>query len=49
MDWCISQAHQDWKDQNGEPIKYWKKTLDAYMQAVNRKKIEEFTKNIGRR
>lgn len=49
MDWCISQAHQDWKDQNGEPIKYWKKTLDAYMQAVNRKRIEDITKNIGRR
>ena len=41
MDWCIEQAHKDWLDQNGEPIKYWKKTLDAYMRGVMQNKIRQ--------
>ena len=49
MEWCINQAHNDWLDQNGEPIKYWKKTLDSYMQAVNRNKINDLMKDKFRR
>lgn len=49
MEWCINQAHNDWLDQNGEPIKYWKKTLDAYMQAVMRNKINDAMKDKFRR
>ncbi len=48
LDWCIKQAHNNWKDQNGEPIRYWKKTLDKYMQGVNRKKIEQMAGKIGK-
>ena len=47
--WAIDQAHRSWTDQDGNPIKYWKKTLDAYMRGVNRKRIEDMTKTIGRR
>lgn len=46
--WAIKQAHNDWTDQNGEPIKYWRKTLDSYMQAVNRNKIQSMASQIGR-
>ena len=49
MDWCITQAHNDWLDQNGQPIKYWKKTLDAYMQAVMRNKISDTLKDKFRK
>ena len=49
MDWCIKQAHNDWKDQNGQPIKYWKKTLDSYMQAVMRNKINDALNDKFRR
>lgn len=41
MEWCIEQAHKDWIDKDGEPIKYWKKTLDAYMRAVNQNRIKQ--------
>lgn len=49
IEWGMEQARKEWKDSNGEPVRYWKKTLDAYMQAVNRKRIEDMTKNFGRR
>lgn len=48
VDWGIQQASREWKDQNGEPVKYWKKTLDAYMKAINRKRIEEMTRTFSR-
>lgn len=48
MDWCINQAHNDWLDKNGEPIKYWKKTLDSYMQAVMRNKVTAGMKDMFR-
>ena len=41
--WAMEKAHNDWKDENGDPIKYWKKTLDAYMRGVNRNRIAEIT------
>lgn len=47
--WALEQAKRDWTDTDGEPIKYWKQKLDAYMKAVNRNRIEEMTKTIGRR
>jgi len=46
--WSIEQAQKNWLDPNGEPIKYWKKTLDAYMKGVNRNKLEEMVKGIGK-
>lgn len=49
IEWGMKQAQQDWCDRNGEPIKYWKKTLDSYMQAVNRKKIDDMTKGFRNR
>lgn len=45
--WAMEQAQRDWKDRNGEPIKYWKKTLDAYMVAVMKKKTADAL-NFGR-
>ena len=47
--WALEQAKRDWTDTDGKPIKYWKQKLDAYMKAVNRNRIEEMTKTIGRR
>lgn len=47
--WSIEQAHRDWTDQNGDPIKYWRKTLDSYMKAVNRNRLRDMTNGIGRR
>lgn len=47
--WAIEQVQRDWKDQDGKPIQYWKKTLDAYMQAINRKRIEDMTKTFNKR
>ena len=47
--WAIERAQNNWCDEQGQPIKYWKKCLDSYMQGVNRKKIEDLTRNIGRR
>ncbi len=46
--WCIEQAQNDWKDQNGEPIKYWKKTLDAYMRGVARNRIKDMASTFSR-
>lgn len=48
MEWCLNQAHNNWLDQNDEPIKYWKKTLDSYMQAVNRNKFKAGMKDMFR-
>ena len=48
MEWCLNQAHNDWLDQNGEPIKYWKKTLDAYMRGVMQNKIKASMKDMFR-
>ena len=47
--WAIEQAQRDWTEPNGEPIKYWKKTLDAYMQGVMRNKINDALKDKFRR
>lgn len=47
--WSIEQATKNWLDPNGEPIKYWKKTLDSYMRAVNRKKVEQIARDIVKR
>lgn len=47
--WAIEQAHNDWKDQNGKPIKYWRKTLDAYVNAINRNKINDMALGIGKK
>ena len=46
--WAIEQSHKDWKDRDGKPVKYWRKTLDAYMRAVGKKRIEDMTKGIIR-
>lgn len=46
--WGMEQAQREWKDNNGDPIRYWKKTLDAYMQAINKKKIADITKGFSR-
>lgn len=37
--WMIQQADNGWKDENGKPIRYWKKVLDAYMRGVNKKRL----------
>lgn len=39
--WAIEKAHDNWKDSDGNPIRYWKKALDNYMRAVNRNRIAE--------
>jgi hypothetical protein len=44
IEWAITQAHNGWKDPSGEPIKYWKKTLDAYMRGV----VRNMGNNIGK-
>lgn len=46
MEWCLQQATNDWLDNKGEPIKYWKKTLDAYMKAVNLNKLNSSMKGM---
>lgn len=46
IDWAITKAHNDWKDDAGNPIKYWKKPLDAYMKGVNKKRINDMAKNV---
>lgn len=47
--WAMEQAQRDWLDPNGEPIKYWKKTLDSYMQAVMRNKVKAGLNDMFRR
>ena len=46
LEWAVEQAQRGWTDQNGEPIKYWKRTLDAYMAAVARKQIGDFASRM---
>lgn len=46
--WAMEQAHRGWVDQNGEPVKYWKKTLDAYMRGVSKKMLENMARRIGK-
>lgn len=46
--WAIDQAHKGWKDQDGETIKYWKRTLDSYMRAVNKNLLNNMARSIGK-
>lgn len=48
MSWCMEKTRNDWIGQDGKPIKYWKKNLDSYMQGINRNRINEMSRNIGR-
>ena len=41
VSWAMTQAQNDWKDRDGNPIKYWKRTLDSYMLAVMRNKTKD--------
>lgn len=46
IEWALNRAKDDWKDNDGNPIRYWKKPLDAYMKAVNRNRIKEIAGNM---
>ena len=46
--WAIDQAHKGWKDKDGEPVRYWKKTLDSFMRAVSRKQLDNMARSIGK-
>lgn len=47
--WAIDMSHKDWKDNNDEPIKYWKKALDAYMKGVTKNRLDNMAKNLTRK
>ena len=48
VDWAIQTAQRGWTDKNGDPIKYWKKALDAYMRGIAKNRIMDMTSTIGR-
>lgn len=46
IDWAFDKAHNNWCDDAGEPIKYWKKSLDAYMRGVTRNQLNDFGNSL---
>lgn len=38
--WLEGMINADWKDDNGLPIRDWRKRLDAYMKKYNKNRIE---------
>lgn len=44
--WAIEMAHKDWLDNNGDPIRYWKKALDGYVRGINKNKVNDTIRDI---
>lgn len=47
--WLNEMIEKEWLDEDGEPIRDWRKRLDAYMKAVNKNKLDEMVNSIGRK
>jgi len=37
--WLEGMINSDWKDENGLPIRDWRKRLDSYMKSYNKKRL----------